>query len=110
MAVPIHPQPPPWDPAPAGLHDDFQHRARRKFKNDVWLADYYINTAPNAGLALQYVQALLGGAGRLAPGWLTPGQVAALNVFRAAYPGNQVVYAAAIAQLNNDLIANRTVY
>lgn len=108
MAMPA--QPPAWDHGPAGVQEDFEHRARRKFKNDVWLANYYINVAANPALAAQYIQALLGGAGRLAPGWLSAAQIQALNVFRAAYPNNQMVYGMAIAQLNNDLMANRTVY
>jgi hypothetical protein len=108
MAMPV--QPPGWGPPPAGMHDDVEHANRRKFKNDVWLANYYIITVPNAALAAQYVRAMLSAGSRLAPGWLSPGQIAALNVFRAAWPNNPVVYQAAITQLNNDLIANLPVY
>lgn len=109
MAMPALPHPPAWDPPPGG-QDDFLHRNRRKFKNDVWLANYYINVAPNPAVAAQYVQALLSAGGRLAPGWLTAAQIGAYNVFRAAWPNNPAVYGMAIAQLNADLMANRNVY
>jgi hypothetical protein len=111
MVMPAPPHPPAWDPPPPGVaQDDFLHRNRRKFKNDVWLANYYINTAANLPLARQYVRALLSAGGRLSPGWLTVAQDGAYNLFRANWPNNALAYGPAIAQLNNDLMANRTVY